>query len=134
MFIRQTQENKAMKFLRKGLLLLFLLPLFISCFEDDDDNLTTDQGALASEIHDFIWKGMNVVYLYKPNIPNLANDRFSTDQQYADYLNSYDNAYDYAKAMGYKNSASIIANRKVGQLIDNYYCLSPVKNIILSYI
>ena len=42
--------------------------LFTSCFEDNDDN-----GALASEINDFVWKGMNAVYLYKDDVPDLAN-------------------------------------------------------------
>ena len=32
---------------------------------------------------------MNAVYLYKTGIPDLANDRFSSNQDYADYLNSY---------------------------------------------
>lgn len=70
----------------KTLVLLFVLSvLTTSCFNDDvDDNLV-----LASEINDFVWKGMNAVYLYKENIPDLANDRFSTDQEYADYLNSF---------------------------------------------
>lgn len=70
----------------KTLALLFVLSvLTTSCFNDDvDDNLV-----LASEINDFVWKGMNAVYLYKENIPDLANDRFSTDQEYADYLNSF---------------------------------------------
>ena len=46
--------------------------LFTSCFEDNDDN-----GALASEINDFVWKGMNAAYLYKQEIPDLDNERFN---------------------------------------------------------
>ncbi len=65
--------------------LLFVLPLVLtSCFEDRDDN-----GVFASEINDFVWKGMNAIYLYKDNVPDLANDRFDTDQEYGDYLNSF---------------------------------------------
>jgi len=67
------------------LLAIVLLTFTTNCFNDDrDDNLV-----LASEINDFVWKGMNVVYLYKDNIPDLANDRFSSDQEYANYLNSF---------------------------------------------
>ena len=47
----------------KFLFLLFIPFIFLSCFEDDDDN-----GAYASEINDFIWKGMNAAYLYKADI------------------------------------------------------------------
>jgi len=32
---------------------------------------------------------MNVTYLYKDEVPDLANDRFSSDDEYADYLNSF---------------------------------------------
>ena len=55
-----------------------------SCFEDRDDN-----GVFASDINDFVWKGMNFWYLYKENIPDLANDRFSSNEEYGDYLNIF---------------------------------------------
>ena len=70
----------------------FLIPFVLlvtffttSCFEDRDDN-----GVYASEINDFVWKGMNAVYLYKSQIPNLANDRFSSNEEYAAYLNTFE--------------------------------------------
>ncbi|MBT8261012.1 MAG: carboxyl-terminal protease, partial [Bacteroidia bacterium] len=70
----------------------FLLPIVLvtiffttSCFEDRDDN-----GVYASEINDFVWKGMNAVYLYKSQIPDLANDRFSSNEEYGAYLNSFE--------------------------------------------
>lgn len=68
----------------KPVLLVLTLILVSSCFEDRDDNAIS-----VSEIKDFVWKGMNVVYLYKDNMPDLANDRFSSDQEYTDYLNDY---------------------------------------------
>ncbi|WP_406683139.1 S41 family peptidase [Seonamhaeicola sp. MEBiC1930] len=68
----------------KALLLILLTLSIVSCFEDSDDNIIQ-----ASEINDFVWKGMNAFYLYKDNIPNLANDRFTTNEEYADYLNGF---------------------------------------------
>ena len=66
-------------------LYLFLFSLlFTSCFEDNDDN-----GALASEINDFVWKGMNAAYLYKQEIFDLDNERFNDSEEYASYLNNY---------------------------------------------
>lgn len=65
--------------------LIFIAILTLnSCFEDNDDNLIA-----ASEINDFVWKGMNLVYLYKSEIPDLANDRFSSIEDYTNYLNSF---------------------------------------------
>ena len=73
-----------MKSTMKYLLAIVVLVSVTACFDDRDDN-----GAFASEIKDFVWKGMNVFYLYKDEIPDLANDRFSSNQEYADYLNSH---------------------------------------------
>jgi len=67
------------------ILLLCLVALsFNSCFEDQDDNAIA-----GGEINDFVWKGMNAVYLYKANVPDLANDRFSTNEEYSNYLASF---------------------------------------------
>ena len=66
-------------------LLVITTFLLLSCFEDADDN-----GAFASEINDFVWKGMNAAYLYKEEINDLSNNRFSDSQDYATYLNSYE--------------------------------------------
>ena len=66
-------------------LLIITTFLFLSCFEDADDN-----GAFASEINDFVWKGMNAAYLYKEEVNELSNNRFSDSQEYATYLNSYE--------------------------------------------
>lgn len=67
--------------------ILFLACFFLtSCFEDNDDNIQFSE----LEVKDFIWKGMNVVYLYKSDVPDLADTRFSTDQEYNDYLNGFD--------------------------------------------
>jgi len=86
------------RFTQNAFLVIMLLGLTTSCFNDDrDDNLI-----LASEINDFVWKGMNAVYLYKDEIPNLANDRFSSDQQYADYLNSFSNPEDLFESLIYQ--------------------------------
>ena len=69
----------------KVLLLTFAIAFtFTNCFEDLDDNFI---GSI--EIKDFVWKGMNAVYLYKSEIPDLANDRFASDDDYNDYLNSF---------------------------------------------
>jgi len=73
-----------MKFSLNTILAVLLLGFTTSCYEDVDDNTIS-----ASEINDFVWKGMNAVYLYKENKPDLANDRFSNTEDYASYLNSY---------------------------------------------
>ena len=69
------------------LLLLFVLPLFTSCFKDLDDEINP---ASVSEINDFIYRGLNFFYLYKADTPELADDAFASDNDYNNFLNSFD--------------------------------------------
>lgn len=91
-------------------LFLFSL-LFTSCFEDNDDN-----GALASEINDFVWKGMNAAYLYKQEIPDLDNDRFNDSEEYASYLNDYTSPENLFESLIYERDNI----DKFSLIVDNY--------------
>jgi C-terminal processing protease CtpA/Prc len=78
---------KVIKFLFGLGLVLFS---FLACQDDVDDNLTqneqNNQSSNVESIKDFIWKAMNVFYLYKSDAPDLADDRFSSNQDYASFL------------------------------------------------
>lgn len=80
------------------LIILIIISLStLSCYEDQDDVQVT-----ASEINDFVWKGMNVFYLYKDEVPNLANDRFSSNSDYASYLNTFTTPEDLFESLIYQ--------------------------------
>jgi C-terminal processing protease CtpA/Prc len=68
-----------------GLLMFF--SVLVSCHDDIDDVI---RPASAVEINDFIWKAMNIFYLYKSDVPDLADDRFDNNEQYRNYLNSFE--------------------------------------------
>ncbi|MNK06543.1 putative CtpA-like serine protease [compost metagenome] len=53
---------------------------FQSC-EDLDDN--------AVPVNDFIWKGLNLYYLWQEDVPSLADDRFANQESLNSYLQSY---------------------------------------------
>ena len=75
--------------MKKYINLLFAGVVLLSlsnCFDDMDDNITYS----STDVKDFVWKAMNAVYLYKSDIPDLANDRFSSNEEYSDYLATYD--------------------------------------------
>ena len=95
----------------KFLFLLFIPFIFLSCFEDDDDN-----GAYASEINDFIWKGMNAAYLYKADIIDLSNDRFNDSEEYASYLNGYEYPEQLFESLIYERESI----DKFSVIVDNY--------------
>lgn len=67
--------------------LLAISIIFVSCFEDMDDNLHT---ASTQDIQNFIYRGLNYYYLYKADTPELANDAFASDGERNNFLNKFD--------------------------------------------
>ncbi len=78
-----------MQLFKKIVLLALISAILQGCFSDFDDDGN-------SNIKDFIWKGMNLYYLYKDNVPDLANDRFSNIEllDYLDGFTSPENLFD----------------------------------------
>lgn len=68
-----------------------------SC-EDMDDN--------AVPVNDFIWKGLNLYYLWQENIPNLADDRFSNQGKLNNFLQAYDSPETLFESLLYREDAS----------------------------
>ncbi|MBF00516.1 S41 family peptidase [Flavobacterium coralii] len=67
-----------MKKIRILLAALVVSALAFQGCEDMDDN--------AVPVNDFIWKGLNLYYLWQPEVPELADDRFANQAQLNDYL------------------------------------------------
>ena len=55
---------------------------FNSCQNDDD---TPEPSA---SVNDFVWKAMNLWYYWQSDVPGLADNRFSSDSEYNQFLNS----------------------------------------------
>lgn len=80
-----------MKYIKPLLLPIFIALLFSGCHEDMDDVLRTSS---SLEIKNFIWRGMNNVYLYKDQVPDLANTRFSSQAELDEFLKTFDSPED----------------------------------------
>lgn len=93
-------------------LILFVAFLFVftSCYEDLDDNLST-----TTNINDFVWKAMNATYLYKSEIPDLADARLNDG--YTDYLNSFSSPEDLFGSLLYLPETV----DKFSRIYDNYF-------------
>ena len=99
----------------KALILLIVVSfLTFSCFEDNDDNQTT-----GNSINDFVWKGMNFIYLYKDNVPNLANDAFNSDEAYANYLNDFSSPEELFESLIYQRETV----DRFSWIVDDYIAL-----------
>jgi hypothetical protein len=75
-----------MKNIVKSFLLLLLFALPLSC-EDMDDNAVPSE----LQIKDFIWKGMNLYYLWQADVSDLADDRFANQTQLNTFLETFEN-------------------------------------------
>src|SRR5690606_23234339 len=95
-------------------LLIVVSFLNFSCFEDKDDTQVT-----ASSVNDFVWKGMNLIYLYKDNVPSLANDAFNSNEAYASYLNGFSNPTDLFESLIYQRETV----DRFSWIVDDYIAL-----------
>lgn len=82
-------RNNFLKMKKIKLLLLSVLLLFTSgaCFEDMDDNLRISS---SLEIKNFIYSAMNIWYLYKSDVPDLADNRFGSPSELDQFLESFE--------------------------------------------
>lgn len=62
-----------MKYMKRGVLFLLIVAVTVGCFKDNDDVF-----ANPTIVKNFVYRAMNGFYLYKPDVPVLANDRFAT--------------------------------------------------------
>ena len=86
-----------MKMKNFPLLFAFFALIFTSCSKDDEileQNLTSTnpeetEGTNENtelEVEDFIYAGMNEIYLYKADVPVLADEYFATEDEKFDFL------------------------------------------------
>jgi C-terminal processing protease CtpA/Prc len=71
----------------KIILLLFLV--FNSC-EKQDDNYVPEN----LQVNNFIWKGLNLYYLWQADEPDLADNRFGNQTELNNFLTGYSNPND----------------------------------------
>ncbi|MBB3122608.1 C-terminal processing protease CtpA/Prc [Mesoflavibacter sabulilitoris] len=98
------------KFSVIGLLFLALT----SCFSDIDDDPISD-----TEIKDFIWKGLNLWYFWQgtDSAPDLADNRFSNDTDYINFLNSFDSPNQLFYSL-------LSDEDRFSWIVDDYFALS----------
>jgi C-terminal processing protease CtpA/Prc len=101
-----------MKTILKSILLLFLLAYSLQSCEDQDD-----VAAPADlQVKDFIWKGLNQFYLWQADVPNLADDRFNSQEALNSFLRGYSQPEDLFQNLLNKP----ISKFPKGQAIDRF--------------
>jgi C-terminal processing protease CtpA/Prc len=67
-----------------SVLLAFAFVIPFSCSDMDDNAVPS-----SLEIKDFVWKGMNLYYLWQADVPDLADDRFANQSQLNTFLEPF---------------------------------------------
>ncbi len=81
--LRLLKQKAAMKKIVISLILvLFVIPF--GCSDMDDNAVPT-----SLEIKDFVWKGMNLYYLWQADVPDLADERFADQSQLNTFLETF---------------------------------------------
>lgn len=74
------------------LVLLLFISVILNCSKKDDEvivEVVPQPITLNNEVNDFIWKGLNEIYLWQNNVPNLSDSKFANNDAYYSFLNSY---------------------------------------------
>lgn len=87
--------------MKKSFLLLLCIGFVFSCNTDDDNKVPRE-----IEVQDFVWKGLNLYYLWKDDVPNLADDRFGSQEQQNSFLKGYPNPADLFNSLLYQRGTT----------------------------
>jgi carboxyl-terminal processing protease len=79
-----------MKKILRSLVYFFLIAFSLqSCDDKDDVDTQTHNAVKDLEIKSFIWRGLNEVYLWQEDVPNLADSRFTSEEDFTAFLKGY---------------------------------------------
>lgn len=99
-----------MRKLFKSTLILFLSIFLIQGCQNDNDDVVQPIAAHL-EIQNFIWKGLNQYYLWQPEVPNLADNRFAKQTDLDAFL------------VGYKVPQDLFNALRVNSSTDRFSCM-----------
>lgn len=115
-----------MKTILRSVLLIFLLAFSLQSCEDQDD-----VAAPANlQVNDFIWRGLNEVYLWQADVPNLADDRFANTDARNSFLAGYSKPEDLFQDLLNKpvSKYPINAIDRFSWMVDDYTVLEQELN------
>ncbi len=100
--------------LKSSLYLLLILALGLYSCSKEENNIPED-----IEIQNFIWKGLNAYYFWQQDIPDLSDQRFSSQEQLNSFLNNYSQPEElfYTLLNNYPNTD------KYSWIVDDYIAL-----------
>ncbi|TAI49144.1 S41 family peptidase [Flagellimonas allohymeniacidonis] len=103
-------------------LLTGLTLLFLACSEDDNgiDNPNPNPPVSADfPVQDFMWQAMNLWYFWQAEVPNLADDRFSTDAEFVEFIQSQSDEEAFLRSLLFTEDRFTFWNENYKELVSN---------------
>ena len=100
------------------ILLILSVSFFISC--QDQDDLGTP---VKIEVQDFVWKGLNLYYLWQADVPNLSDSKFANQAVLNSFLNGYPEPESLFQSLLYKPKSSFPTAEAIDRfswIVDDY--------------
>ena len=116
-----------MKNILRSFVYFLLIAFSLQSCEDNDDVSTPKD----LQINNFIWRGLNKVYLWQADVPNLADSRFASKTDLDSFLKGYSNPEDLFEdllnkpASKYPNGGTI---DRFSWIVDDYNVLEQELN------
>ena len=79
-----------MKSVSKSIFIIILVFFTLYGCEKNDDSLNVPA---ELEVQNFIWKGLNLYYLWQDDVPDLADDRFANQGELNTYLSNFNDPF-----------------------------------------
>lgn len=103
--------------MKKLFICLFLAgALFAACNDEDDNALVTSADL---EVQDFIWENLNFWYFWQSDVPDLADNRFSTNAGYSEYLKQFPDPADLFENLLYSEDRFSYITDDYNELLDS---------------
>ncbi|GAA4291422.1 S41 family peptidase [Aestuariibaculum suncheonense] len=105
--------------------LIFGLSFLFSCTENEETIIQETEETeetpvtLNNEVNEFVWAGLNEIYLWQQDVPDLADDKFTTYDEYYTFLNGYNTPESLFDAMLYQ----IDVVDRFSYIVDDYVAL-----------
>ena len=97
--------------------LAILAILCFSCNNDDDVVLTPSSDDVT--VQDFMWKAMNLWYFWQAEVPDLADTRFTSNQEYTEYLQAKPDPADFIESLRFSEDRFTFYNEDYEVLLNS---------------
>ncbi|SCY66210.1 S41 family peptidase [Flavobacterium caeni] len=105
------------------ILLFLVMGMLVGCEKDDHD---VPQNI---EVQDFVWKGLNLYYLWQADVPELSDYKFGDQQDLNAFLYGYPNPGELFQSLLYKPASQFPADQAIDRfsvIYSNYNDLEGV--------